>query len=166
MNSPWATPLITLGGVLLTLAVTMWIDHRKGLRETRFQWTTHLLTLYREFLVACNELRKIEVWPGTKDDIIVLVKDLRDRTAEAPFLAHRDVTKQMTDALRAADNLADTIRNIRQNSAPGHNSKVDERMRPAYDAALRAFDTSVDDFIAAARSDIDVRSPFSRRGPA
>ncbi len=162
-TSAWITPLITFGGVLLTLAVTVWIDHRKGRRDTRFQWTTHLLTLYREFLVACNELRKAEIWPETPGDTATIVKQLRDRAAEAPFLAHRDVTSRMADTVSSAEKLADAITHVRENSTPGHGGHVDERMRPVYESALRAFAVSIDDFVEAARSDIDVRSPFGRR---
>ena len=151
---------------MLTLAVTVWIDHRKGRRDTRFQWTTHLLTLYREFLTTCNELRKVEIWPETPGDAASLVKQLRDRAAEAPFLAHREVTQRMADAVLAAEKLAAAVTHIRENSTPGHGGHVDERMRPEHDTALRAFAASIDDFIEAARGDIDVRSPFGRRTPA
>lgn len=169
-TSSWTTPLITFGGVLLTLAVTMWLDQRKARRETRFQWTTHLLTQYRDFLAACNELRQARVWPAVSEDaatdIDSLVGRLQNVSSEARFLAHRDVTGQMTKTVQAAERLSTAIADVRANSRPGHAGQIDQRLRPAYDAALLDFVTYIDDFIEAARTDIDLRSPFARSAPA
>lgn len=165
-TSAWTTPLIALGGVLLTLLVTVWMDYRKARRETRFQWTAQLLELYRDFLAASNDLRQAPVWPTPPDSppqpVDPLVERLRAVSAEARLLAHRDVTDRMAATVTTAETLRDTVTAIRTSTEPGHSGAIDQRRRPEYDTARASFSAAVEDFLTAARADIDLRSPFSR----
>jgi len=164
----WVTPLIALGGVLLTLLVTIWMDYRKARRETRFQWTAQLLALYRDFLAAANDLRQLPVWPALSTDppppIDPLYERLRAVSAEAQLLAHRKVTDRMTATVTAAAALRTAVTTIRTTSGPGHGGVIDQRQRPAHDTATAEFAAAIDDFLAAARADLDLRSPFRRTG--
>jgi hypothetical protein len=155
----WGTPVITFGGVLLTLLVTMWIDRRRSARESRYRWAAEKMALYSELLDACDDLGEIEVWPaergaepaGTRAPYVRIRRIVR-RAYPAPH----PVRTRMTEVLSAADDLVSTIDEVRASSKPGHRGAVDDRVRSGLRAARTSFAERVDAFLAASRTDIDV----------
>lgn len=83
-----------LGGVLLTLPVTVWLDHRKGRRETTarlvehtresvYRWTERKLDLYSRHLKSCHDLRDLDVWPGSSSQPLTATGSLTDAIARS-----------------------------------------------------------------------------------
>jgi hypothetical protein len=163
MNSTgpwWSTPAFTLGGVLLTLLVTVWLDHRRGRRESRHRWTERKMELYSEFLDACDVVRDIRVWPVGRDadpaptaEPFSRVKQASRRSA---YVAPAAVRDRLTLVVRAANRLVTTIEEVRAESTRGHSGGVDDRLRAGLIAASEEFDEAVDAFVTASRTDIDV----------
>jgi hypothetical protein len=169
-SSPWwSTPVFTLGGVLLTLLVTVWLDHRRGRRESRHRWTEHKMALYSEFLDACDDLRDISVWPadraGEPAATLPPLTRIRRVTRRATYPAPGPVRVSLTGVVHAARKLATTIDELRATTKPGHAGALDDRVRPRLEAALSAFDKQVDAFIAASRTDIDITDPVDSPTP-
>ncbi|MGQ0838085.1 hypothetical protein [Actinokineospora sp.] len=166
----WAIPAFTLGGVLLTLLVTVWLDHRKGKRETAarlvehtresvFRWTERKLDLYGRHLKNCRELRDVEVWPAA--DIGSPVDAIVGTATEIVFIAPAAVSGPAERTVTAAHALADVVTEIRANSKPGHQGTIDARFRDRFADAEREFAAAVTAFTAAARRDADI-DPASR----
>ncbi len=164
----WGTPVVTFGGVLLTLLVTMWIDRRKAARESRYRWAAEKMALYSELLDACDDLGEIEVWPvgrgaepaGTRASYVRIRRIVR-RGYPAPS----PVRARMAAVLSAAAELVTMIDEVRAGSKPGHQGALDDRMRSRFDVARADFDMQVEEFLAASRADIDVEHPRGRDGP-
>jgi hypothetical protein len=177
MNSSgpwWAIPAFTLGGVLLTLLVTVWLDHRKGRRETAarlvertresvYRWTERKLDLYSRHLKSCHDLRDLDVWPGSSSQPLTATGSLIDAIArsatEIVFIAPARVSGPAQRAGTTARTLADLIEEIRGSSKPGHQGRIDERFRERHADAARTFACAVVEFVAAARSDADIDLP-------
>lgn len=177
MNSSgpwWAIPVFTLGGVLLTLLVAVWLDHRNGRREaavrlvehTResiYRWTERKLDLYSRHLKNCHDLQDLGVWPGGPSQPPTAAGPVIDaivRSAtEIVFIAPAQVSGPAERAVTTARALADLIDEIRGNSKPGHQGRIDERFRARHDDAAREFASAVVEFVSAARRDADIDSP-------
>lgn len=163
MNSSgpwWSTPAFTLAGVLLTLLVTVWLDHRRGRRESRHRWTERKMELYSEFLDACDGFRDLEVWPRDREAAPAPTKApfglVRQAAARAAYVAPAEVRDRLADATGAAATLVTAIESVRADTKRGHAGAVDERARAGLDTARGAFDDAVDAFVDASRKDIDV----------
>lgn len=182
MNSSgpwWAIPAFTLGGVLLTLLVTVRLDHRKGRREaaarlaehTResvYRWTERKLDLYSRHLKSCHDLRDLNVWPGGSAQPLTATGSLTDAIArsatEIVFIAPALVSNPAQRTVTTARALTDLIEEICGSSKPGHQGRIDERFRERHDDAARTFACAVVEFVAAARSDADIDSPAPGAG--
>ena len=136
MNSSgpwWAIPAFTLGGVLLTLLVTVRLDHRKGRREaaarltehTResvYRWTERKLDLIQpppQELPRSTGLRRV-AWRF----IAAVDRQLTDAIArsatEIVFMAPARVSDPAQRTVATARALTDLIEEIHANSKPGH----------------------------------------------
>jgi hypothetical protein len=177
MNSSgpwWAIPAFTLGGVLLTLLVTVWLDRRKGVREiearlvehdreSAFRWTERKLDLYSRHLTRCHALTEIAVWPGrhgeTPADPAAAADAILHSAIELLYLAPQPVSAPANRTVAAAKALANKITEIRENSRPGHLGSIDAGFRDANDAARNTFAVAVAEFTATTRQDIDIDRP-------
>ncbi|PWW53161.1 hypothetical protein [Actinokineospora spheciospongiae] len=170
MNSSgpwWVTPVLALvgsiGGVMLTLLVS-------GKREARSRWGEQKRTIYFDFLAACVELLDVAVWPEDRSaaptDTAPILARIRKESMHSALVAHRDVARRFAAATTAARALATTIEEIRRDSKPGHQGAVDERQQPRYGRATADFSIALNEFTKAARSDINVRTPFEPPFPA
>lgn len=154
----WITPVLTLGGVLLTLLVTVWLDARRGRRESRHRWTEHKMAIYSEFLDACDDFRDLPVWPAT--DLTESVTRIRRVARRAVYFAPGKVRETIAGVVGAARELAATVDEIRATTKAGHNNGLDDRVRPRFEQARAAFDGWVDAFAGTSRADIDISGPF------
>src|SRR4051794_8817550 len=103
MNSTgpwWGTAAVTFTGVLLTLAATVWIDYRKGRRETAFRWAERKLTLYTHFARQCRDTRDVPVWPENPEEA-TLLEAIRDDVGDIEYIAPPAVTHAAGEALAA-----------------------------------------------------------------
>ncbi|ANZ35918.1 hypothetical protein BBK82_07300 [Lentzea guizhouensis] len=149
----------TFAGVLLTQATTWWMDQRKARRESAFRWTNRNIEFYADFVDACHELLELPVWPADTP-LKPLTDKLRQKSVKIRFVAPPPVNETLDKTLRAVAELAAQIDSIRTTSKPGHGDRIDERLLPGYRGSAEALSAALDEFMAAARIDVDITSVF------
>lgn len=163
MNSTgpwWGTAAVTFTGVLLTLAATVWIDYRKGRRETAFRWADRKIALYTHLARACRDSRDLTVWPESADETTQL-ETIRDDVGDIEYVAPPAVTRAASDALAAVEALFSHVRVIRTESTPGHQGAVAARFVEELSQLSEAVSTAVDAFVKISRADVDIKSKFA-----
>lgn len=162
MNSAgpwWGTPVITFTGVLLTLLSTMLINFWSRRRETAFRWAEAKKQLYSSFVQASHDLRRTPVWPADADPATTL-DVLRQLTVEFEIIAPHQVTQRAAAVLTAAERLTKSTLQIRSESKAAHGHSVADRFRQSHAEAESNFADSMQQFLRAARTDLDVPSGF------
>lgn len=153
--------MITFGGVLLTLCATVWLNYRTSRRDTAFRWVEAKRQLYADFVKACHDLRRLPVWP-TDGDPRSILDEIRGPAVEIEIISPARVTEKAMAAVVAAERLVTLIGSIRGESKAGHGDGVVERFRDKHLDAVRELSSAVDEFLASARVDLDVKSRLAR----
>jgi hypothetical protein len=156
----WGTPAVTFGGVLLTLCATVWLDYRKGRRETAFRWADRKIALYTHLARVCRDARGIPVWPETSEEPTVL-SSVRDDVGEVEYLAPPAVVREARTAMAAMEALLSHVATIRRESAPGHHNAIAARFAEEHQRLVAAVTAAVDKFVEVSRTDVDIKSKFT-----
>ena len=151
---------MTFGGVLLTLCATVWLDYRKGRRETAFSWADRKIALYTHLARVCRDVRDIPVWPGTAEETTVL-SGLRDDLGEVEYLAPPAVVREARTATAAVEALLGHAGMIRRDSAPGHHNAIAVQFAEEHQRLVAAVTAAVDEFVEVSRTDVDIKSKFA-----
>lgn len=175
-GSWWIPVVMTFAGVLITLLVNVWIDQRKGGRETAarlsgyaresaFRWTERKLDLYSGHLSTCHSLADLAVWPrerdGTAPDPEPLAASIARSAAELVYLAPRPVQRPTEETVSAARALSELIMEIRRNTTPGHGGTVEVAVRTRLSESRERFAAAVTEFVTVTRADIDIETTDS-----
>lgn len=155
----WGTPVITFGGVLLTLFSTMWISFLSRRRETAFRWAEARKQLYTSFVQSCRDLQRVRVWPAV-DDPAVHLETIRLLTVEFEIIASHRVTERAAATLGVAERLADHVGKIRAESKAGHGNVIVDRFRSDHAAIESEFVSGLQELLRTIRIDLDVKSKF------
>lgn len=152
--------MVTFAGVLLTLAATVWIDYRKGRRETAFRWADRKITLYTHLARLCRDARDVAVWPESPEEA-TLLDSIRDDVGDIEYVAPRAVTHAAGEALAAIEAMLGHARTIRNESTPGHQATIATRFTEEHQRLVTAVSTAVDKFVKTSRTDVDIKSKFA-----
>jgi hypothetical protein len=161
-TSPWwGSGLFTVAGAVLGALAPLVLGLLNRRSERHRLSRKRKETDYPELVITASRLADIPVWPAEASEPDARYDELYALTQQVGFFSPANVAGTLPELLGAASALADTITKIRSDSRPTHGNGIDQRYRQQYSAAVTRLDQAISAFAAAARTDLEIPTPYT-----